>query len=393
MWVFVAPRMRKHTERKCTGRRCAANHVACFNLQWLWAPAFIGLMGVGEALGGAPSLTEPEKKKSTLTAEKQEVLKQEVLKQEHHRRSASCFSCHRNTESPAFKQLMKTACVQCHKTGWVTGKLAALKHEPETPQSDSNFPKALGRGPGMNLEMYYNGTLRGPKPGAMVLVPEGEFIRGTNERLPDEGPQHHLFVKSFYIDVYEVTNLQYEHSLAFTHRPPPSHFVNSRHPEGKADHPVTFVSWFDAKAYCEWAGKRLPDDKEWEKAARGTDGRVYPWGDEFSIERVNSPVRWANLRLQGDTTPVGAFDGGKSPFGLYDTSGNVWEWTASRYEAYPGNTRQSENYGGNYRVLKGGSWWDCSFYQCGISAPVYNRSFFHPKTKNNSFGFRCAKDA
>lgn len=337
----------------------------------------------GVSIAAAPSLSELASKK------------QEHLKQTHHERSSSCFACHKDTESVAFKKVMKKACVQCHKTGWVTGKLAELKNEPGMPSQGKNkavYPKAKGKGPGMKYNMYNPLSRLGEKPNKMVLVPAGEFIRGTDQRLPDEGPQHSVFVKAFYMDLYEVTNLQYQYSLKATGRKAPAHFKNGQYPPGKADHPVVFVSWFDAKAYCEWAGKRLPDDKEWEKAARGTDGRTYPWGEEFSINWVNSPVRWANLQLTGDTTPAGAFDGGKSPYGLYDMSGNVWEWTLSRYEPYPGNTRQSENYGGNYRVLKGGSWWDCSFYQCGISAPVYNRSFFHPKTRNNSFGFRCAKD-
>jgi formylglycine-generating enzyme required for sulfatase activity len=95
----------------------------------------------------------------------------------------------------------------------------------------------------------------------------------------------------------------------------------------------------------------------------------------------------------GDTTPVGAFEGGASPYGVYDMSGNVWEWTASWYQPYPGNTVASESYGERYKVLKGGSWFDCSFYNCGISAPVFNRAFFAKRTKNDSFGFRCAKDA
>lgn len=345
---------------------------------------FIFVSVMGSDIAAAPSFS--------LLAEQD---KQAQLKQAHHKRSSSCFSCHKDTESIIFKKIMKQACVQCHKTGWVTGKLAELKNEPSVADSLPNqaLPKASGKGPGMQLNMYYSGSRLGAEANKMVLIPAGEFIRGTNQRLPDEGPQHSVFLKAFYIDVYEVTNLQYQQSLQFTGREPPAHFVEGHYPPTKADHPVVFVSWFDARSYCHWAGKRLPGDKEWEKAARGTDGRTYPWGDEFSIDRVNSPVRWVNLKLQGDTTPVGAFEGGKSPYGLYDMSGNVWEWTASRYQPYPGNTRKSENYGGNYRVLKGGSWWDCSFYQCGISAPVYNRSFFHPKTKNNSFGFRCAKDA
>jgi formylglycine-generating enzyme required for sulfatase activity len=326
--------------------------------------------------------------------EKEKNHTQEQLKKRHHKRSSTCFACHKDTESPAFKQIMQKSCVQCHKLGWEKGKLDELvKEVDEGPPPGSPTQKAQGQGPGMSVPMYYQKTRMGEKPGEMVLVPAGEFIRGTDNRLPDEGPQYKLNVAAFYIDKYEVTNLQYQYSLQFTHRPPPEDFVDGYYPQGKVDHPVTFVSWYDAKAYCAWAGKRLPTDIEWEKAARGTDGRTYPWGDEFSINYVNSPVRWTTLKLIGDTTPVGAFKKGVSPYGLYDMSGNVWEWTASRYLPYPGNTRKSENYGGNYRVLKGGSWWDCSFYQCGISAPVYNRSFFNPKTKNNSFGFRCAKDA
>ena len=321
-----------------------------------------------------------------------DVKTKDELATSHHKRSSACFECHKDTESPAFKAIMKQECITCHEEGWVIGKLEALANEPASPK-DKPHKRAEGQGPGMSMPIYYANSRIGSEPNKMILIPAGKFIRGTDNRLPDEGPQHTLYLDAFYIDEYEVTNLQYKKFIDATRRPPPQDFVNGNYPDGKADHPVVYVSWFDAKAYCAWADKRLPTDKEWEKAARGTDGRTYPWGDEFDINKVNSPVRWAQLHIEGDTTPVGAFEGGKSPYGLYDTSGNVWEWTASRYEQYPGNTRPSENYGGNYRVLKGGSWWDCSFYQCGISAPLYNRSFFNPKTKNNSFGFRCAKDA
>ncbi len=315
-----------------------------------------------------------------------------ALVDSHHAKSRRCFECHKQSDDPAFKAIVKRECIQCHPKGWYKGKLDALAKEPETP-ANSATQHASGQGPGMSVPMYYDKSRFGDAPGEMIKIPAGEFVRGTNNRLPDEGPQHKVTLPTFLIDKFEVTNLQYKKFLDATRRGAPDHFVNGQIPDGKADHPVVFVTWHDAKAYCEWAGKRLPNDKEWEKAARGLDGRTFPWGEVFDINKVNSPVRWGNLNLIGDTTPVGAFEGGKSPFGLYDVSGNVWEWTSSNYEQYPGNTRPSENYNGNYKVLKGGSWWDCSFYQCGISAPLYNRSFFHPMTKNNSFGFRCAKDA
>jgi len=314
----------------------------------------------------------------------------------HHQRSSACFQCHTDNQSDQFMQRVRRSCLECHPQGWYTGKLNQLQSGvgEEISQQNQNWPHANGKGPGMSLEMYYEKSRLGDAPNEMVLIGAGDFIRGTNERLPDEGPQHTLKVDAFYIDRYEVTNLQY---LKFIQndgkRELPKLLKGGQVPAGKADHPVTYVSWYDATAYCAWAGKRLPSDIEWEKAARGNDARSFPWGNEFSINNSNSPVRWKELHLIGDTTPVGAFENGKSAYGVYDMSGNVWEWTSSRYEAYPGNTRKSENYGGNYRTLKGGSWWDCSFYQCGISAPVYNRSFFHPKTKNNSFGFRCAKNA
>ena len=246
---------------------------------------------------------------------------------------------------------------------------------------------------GMSVPPYYEKSLRGENPNPMILVPAGKFIMGTNDRLPDEGPQHEVDLKAFYIDQWEVTNLQFQNFINATHRRSPQHFKNRTFPEGKADHPVTFVSWNDADAYCRWAGKRLPTDEEWEKAARGTDGRIFPWGNEFDPGKANTPHRWGTANKEGDTLPVGAFEEGRSPYGVYDMTGNVWEWTASWYQPYPGNTHVNENYGEKYKTLKGGSWWDCSFYKCGISAPTYNRGFFLKSTRNSSFGFRCAKDA
>lgn len=161
-----------------------------------------------------------------------------------------------------------------------------------------------------------------PPPGepvaGMALIPAGQFINGP------EGKEQRISLPAFSMDVYEVTNAEYAKV-----RP-------HDYPADKANHPVVNVSWYDAKRYCEAVGKRLPTEQEWEKAARGTDGRHYPWGDTWDPKRANSDNRF------GGTTPVGQFPLGKGPYGLFDMAGNVWEWTASEQ-------------GGN-KVLRGGSW-------------------------------------
>ncbi len=295
--------------------------------------------------------------------------------------SEECVLCHtadhRNVVIPA-----REGCSECHRN-------VPAHHGSEEGKTLTALPVQEK----LAIPQYYEESRLGDKPNPMVLIPAGPFVMGWDDRLPDEGPSHTVTLPAYYIDLYEVTNLQYKAFMNATGHRSPAHFRNRTYPAGKADHPVTYVTWYDARDYCTWAGKRLPTEAEWEKAARGTDGRMFPWGNEFNINYANTPQRWARLGREGDTTPVGAFPQGRSPYGLYDMSGNVWEWTASWYQPHPGNTHPSESYGEKYKVLKGGSWWDCSFYKCGISAPVFNRAFFLRSTRNKNFGFRCAADA
>ena len=313
---------------------------------------------------------------------------------DHFHVAETCRNCHSDgIDVAALVRQNDHACLACHD---LKGLNLRLNRAAEAPQGRVSGADAARQGDpslGLAWPAYYKVSRYGEAPGPMIDIPAGPFTRGSDERLSDEGPQHIATTAAFRIDKYEVTNLQYHAFIEATGHRSPKHFRNRRFPEDKIDHPVTYVSWDDASAYCAWAGKRLPSDIEWEKAARGTDGREYPWGDNFELSRANMPLRWQALKQFGDTTPVGAFPSGASAYGVMDMTGNVWEWTASWYTAYPGNTETSENYGQRYRTLKGGSWFDCSFYRCGISAPVYNRAFFSAKTRNDSFGFRCAHDA
>ncbi len=218
----------------------------------------------------------------------------------------------------------------------------------------------------------------------MIKIPAGEFVMGENSFKKSAGPRHRVTLGTYLIDAYDVTNAQYREFLKATRRPPP-HWLGGRIPPGKESHPVTFVNWFEADAYCRSVGKRLPTEAEWEKAARGTDGRTFPWGNRMDRKRANVPP----LGI-GDTTPVDSFENGKSPYGVYDMAGNVFQWTSEWFLPYPGNTIPHPNYGEKLKVLRGGSFFDCSYYRCGLSFQTYNRIALAPTTRAVSAGFRCA---
>lgn len=192
---------------------------------------------------------------------------------------------------------------------------------------------------------------------AMIMIPAGEFIAGMEvDEVPEhlktfsgweiltQGGRRVVNLPAFQISKYEVTNRQYAEFVAATDWPPPPHWTNATPPRGKEDHPVVNVSHADASAYAKWRGKRLPTADEWEKAARGADARIYPWGNEFEAGIANTEDA-----AEGGTAPVGKFKGDVSPYGVYDLGGNAAEWTASVEENEDGLRGQ---------VICGGSWFE-----------------------------------
>jgi formylglycine-generating enzyme required for sulfatase activity len=223
-------------------------------------------------------------------------------------------------------------------------------------------------------------------PAGMVLVPAGEFIMGTNEvqeggHTPgDSTPQHTRTLPAFYVDRTEVTNAQYKAYCDATGYPPPAHWNNGAYLPEQAQHPVTHVNWYEAQAYALWAGKRLPTEAEWEKAARGTDGRRYPWGNAWDVARVASTTN--------EPTAVASKPDGASPYGALDMASNVFEWTADWYDAYPGSKVKNTGYGRIYKVIRGGG-----FDAHAGDAGTVHRAVLPPRVRSEWAGFRCAKDA
>ena len=242
----------------------------------------------------------------------------------------------------------------------------------------------------------------------MVLIPASDFLMGSDDGWNnDEQPVHTVYVDAFYMDVYEVTNAQYKRFVDANPQWQKDyipdkyhdgdylwHWNGNSYPSGNGNHPVVWVSWYAAMAYAQWAGKRLPTEAEWEKAARGgLVGKKYPWGDVIDANKANYEHN------VGDTTPVGNY--APNGYGLYDMTGNVWEWCVDAYDEdfYARSARQNPIAGkgvGNdfarvqtriWRVLRGGSW-----YSNVQSLRVADRYGGSPMFTRSFFGFRCARD-
>ena len=247
------------------------------------------------------------------------------------------------------------------------------------------------------------GEYSSPVDGAeMVRIPAGKFTMGSTEE-DREKPVHEVVLGDYCIDKYPVTNAQYRKFCDATGRdyPPnpdftgmPDYFTKN------VDYPVLCASWEDARAYCEWAGKRLPTEAEWEKAARGQDARKYPWGNaepdgtqcNFADKRSGMP--WADKNVDDDyarTSPVRQYPAGASPYGVMDMAGNVWEWCNDWYADDCYKTSPAEDPkgpdSGSYRVLRGGSWGNLP----GDLRCAY-RYGSGPSNRGGGIGFRCAVD-
>ncbi|MBK9130121.1 MAG: SUMF1/EgtB/PvdO family nonheme iron enzyme [Gammaproteobacteria bacterium] len=284
----------------------------------------------------------------------------------------------------------------------------------------------------------------------MVLVPAGEFVMGSNKAehegvagefgntkpwYMDEHPEHRVRLPAYYIDRHEVTNAEYRAFFAAVDIPPPDHWLDRGYILSLKDdklravevdklrqlavktfkldidtrqmtkeqlldaihekiavqdrEPVIYVSWADADAYCRWAGKRLPTEAEWEKAARGADGQEFPWGPDWKEGMSNT----GEAEWEDGVAPVGSYETDRSPYGVYDMAGNVSEWVADWYRAYPGSHYQSEAFGEKFRVVRGAGRGGEGHYALHLFQRGAYRFNQPPDSRFNDLGFRCAADA
>jgi formylglycine-generating enzyme required for sulfatase activity len=216
-----------------------------------------------------------------------------------------------------------------------------------------------------------------------VTIPAGQFQMGSENGDTDEKPVHTVYVDQFEIGKYEITNDQYTQCVNAGICLVRKNGVNGEIGDDEGLYPVAFVTWYDANDYCKWVGGRLPTEAEWEKAARGTDQRLFSWGEDISCDKANYGACGV-----GGTTPVGSYESGKSPYGLYDMVGNIAEWTSSLHQPYPydENDGREDLNSSDYRVVRGGSWEDMAYY-------VRSAGRYGVNSGAANFGFRCARDS
>ncbi|MGD8414507.1 MAG: formylglycine-generating enzyme family protein [Candidatus Latescibacterota bacterium] len=257
------------------------------------------------------------------------------------------------------------------------------------------FPLVLGLTAFLIPAQYAagEGTQQVPPVSGMTYIPPGPFIMGSDlEDLrkaasQDEYPQRVVDLPGYYIDTHEVTNAQYKVFIDSVGIDPPYLWVDGNYPVGRDGYPVVDVSWYEAAEYARFVGKRLPTEAEWEKAARGTDGRRYPWGDKFNKHLVE---------MDG-LVPVMSIAGNVSPFGVRDMAGNAAEWVDDWYAPYPREdgqeippeiTTRVQTYSEEkYKVYRGGG-----FNTFGKYLRCANREKEKPDQKWRYIGFRCAMD-
>ena len=247
--------------------------------------------------------------------------------------------------------------------------------------------------------------------GEMVHIPPGHFIFGTNKKdeaaealslgIPkpwyaDETPQQKIFLKGFYIDVFEVTYERYKKYVDDLGAIPPGNWVSNNFPAGKDKEPVTWVTWFDAANFCQWAGKMLPTEKQWERAAKGTESNEYPWGNEYQPGLANLSKRAGS---KNKPVNVGSFPKSATKEGVHDLVGNVWEWVRDDYKPYKGSTHKNEYYDSGYKILRGHSASDIGHFPGDLYANAIKmfarsgyRQFANPDEPGPDVGFRCVSE-
>ena len=243
----------------------------------------------------------------------------------------------------------------------------ALPPDVAIQQKIADLGYLVNLAPGMNIGLPNVKPAIPAAPPGMVYVPEGPFIMGSDVGDPDESPKHTTTAGPFFIDKYEVGNAEFKQAFPdFTFAP------------GRENH-AAIVTWEQAVAYTQKVGKRLPTEPEWEKAARGTDGRIFPWGNSYDPTFVS----WDESYPRG-----GAPACPESPYGCIDMAGGAWEWTADWYKPYEGNDAPSDEYGEKSRVIRGGA----SFNDVAMFRTTHR--YYLPQNTTGSIrvGFRCVKD-